>query len=90
LTPPFVKPLPRLVDRREDLEQLRQLGLRDGILNRNSLGHHQAQRSRCATTKAASSRIDTDRFRLDFPSLAEAIEDMNGILSATIDVIDGW
>jgi hypothetical protein len=62
----------------------------DGILNRNSLHPHQAKRSRCATTKAASSRVDTDRFTLDFPSLAEAIEDMKGIPSATIDVIDGW
>jgi hypothetical protein len=37
----------------------------DGILNRNSLRPHQAKRSRCATTKAASSRIDTDRLMPD-------------------------
>jgi len=44
LTPNFCQAPPTPRDRREDLEQLRQLGLREGILNRNSLNRTQAKR----------------------------------------------
>lgn len=38
--------------------------------------------------QGAGARIDDNGFRIDFPGLVEAIEHMNGILGATMDMID--
>lgn len=38
--------------------------------------------------RGASSRIDRNGYRIDFPNLAEALKYMNGIIAATIDMID--
>jgi hypothetical protein len=40
--------------------------------------------------KGASSRIDRNGFRIDFPALADALKYMNGIIGATIDMIEPW
>ena len=65
LTPPLCQAPPTPRDRREDLEQLGQLGLREGILNRNSLHPNSGKRDIRLTGASAAHTKGVDAVNID-------------------------